>query len=63
MSVHAVRSVSASSLLKGSRLFPWLQRRPSALRVHEEGLKVRVELRLQRVHKLLHGGLSLQHPC
>lgn len=33
--------------------------RPSALRVHDEGLKVQAELRHQRVHKILNGGLSL----
>lgn len=36
---------------------------PSAFRVHEEGLKVGVELRHQRVHKVLDAGPSLQHAC
>ena len=35
----------------------------SAFRVHDEGLKDWVELRHQRVHKVLNGGPSLQHPC
>lgn len=33
-----------------------------ALRVHDEGLEVGLQFRHQRVHKVLDGGSSLQHP-
>lgn len=35
----------------------------SALGVHDEGLEVGLQLRHQRVHEVLDGGSSLQHPC
>lgn len=35
----------------------------SAFRVHDESLKVGLQLRHQRIHKVLHGGSSLQHTC
>lgn len=35
----------------------------SAFRVQDEGLKVGVELRHQRIHKVFDGRLSLEHPC
>lgn len=44
------------------RRFPCPQWHLSAFGVHDESLKVRVELRHQRVHKVLSGRSSLQHP-
>lgn len=64
MSVHYAAMAFISRLSsKGSSPFPRHHRRLSALRVHDEGLKVWVELRHQGVHKVLNGGPSLQHPC
>lgn len=54
-------ATSLSSLLVLQSLFPAAVLQLSALRVHDEGLKVLVKLGHQRVHKVLHSGLSLQH--
>lgn len=51
------------SLVSKLDVFPYQQIQLLAFRVHDEGLKVWVELRHKSIHKVLDSGPSLQHPC
>lgn len=60
---HVFDFSSVLSIFASWSSFPCSQNWPSTLRVHDEGLKVWVELRHERVHKVPDGGPSLQHAC